>query len=189
MSLDRVWNENQKTGTYGERLFKKFAVQKGFTVEDKTEDELYFDIDIDYILKKCNYEVSCEVKSCNRICETGNFIVEKMEDIDNNKLGWYYKSKAELFVHVDVRNEIIRIFKFKNLREFVDLMLLEDENKYEITTCRQRHFIQSDRSSDYSNRMINRYNWIINMDKFISWNKNNKYFFKQYDLSNLDISI
>jgi hypothetical protein len=189
MSLDRVWYENQKTGKYGENLFKTWALQDGFDVEDKTEDESYFELDIDYILKKCNYKVSCEVKSCNRICETGNFIVEKMEDIENNKLGWYYKSKAELFVHVDARNEIIRLFKFENLREFVERMILEDENKFEITTCKLKYFIQSDKSSDYSNRIIKRYNWIINMDKFISWNKKNNYFYKQYDLSDLEVNI
>lgn len=189
MSLDRVWNENQKTGKYGEKLFKGFAIQKGFAVEDKTEDESYFELEIDYILRKCNYEVSCEVKSCNRIWETGNFIVEKMEDIEKNKLGWYYKSKSEMYIHVDVHNEIIRLFQFKHLREFVEQMIFENENGLDINTCELKYYIQSERSSDHSNRIIKRYNWIINMDKFIKWTQKNGYFYKQYDLSDLKVNV
>lgn len=189
MSLDRVWNENQKTGKYGENLFKTWALQDGFAVEDKTEDESYYEKDIDFILKKNNYEVSCEVKSCNRIWETGNFIVEKMEDIEKDKKGWYYKSQAELFVHVDVHNEIIRIFRFEQLRKFVEQMVLENGNNYEISTCKLKKWIQHEKSSDISKRIINRYNWIVSMDKFITWNKNKNYFFRQYDLSNFDVSI
>lgn len=189
MSTDKVWLQNLGTGKYGERLFKNLALQNGFEVEDKTEDKSYFEKDIDFIISKSDIKTTCEVKSCNLIWRTGNFVVEKTEDVERNKKGWYYKSEADLFIHVDIRNEIIRIFEFKHLREFIELMLWENENKQRNTTCKLWVVPQYDYASDYSNRKIERLNWIINMGKFIKWNQKNGYFYEQYDLSDLEINF
>jgi len=67
-------------------------------------------------------------------------------------------------------------------------MLWENENKQKITTCKLWVVTQYDDANDYSNRKIERLNWIINMGKFIKWNKRKGYLYEQYDLSDLEVN-
>lgn len=163
MSTNKVWHECNKVGNKGEELFKDAMQARGHKVFDVRDIKEYQKKDIDYLVQKrnTNKKYSFEIKSDSRMWETGNFVVEKWENLNKSK-GWFYKCKARFLVICDVEREILYMFKFSLLRDYV----AEYGDELRLITYREQSY-------DNSNNYCTRQYWLVNMDKFIKYCEDN----------------
>ena len=103
-----------------ELKFAEMMKNRGYEVEDVSQNSEYFDMDIDFIVSSpaTGLVKTCEVKCDTRIHRTGNLFLETWSKYGNG-LGWWNCCKADYLVYCDAENEIFYIFELDALRKRV----------------------------------------------------------------------
>ena len=110
----------------GELRAYNYLQDNGWTVQDVTRDEAYFDKDIDLVAYKGSERLTVEVKWDSRIATTGNMFIETVTDIDKSKSGWFLFCQADFIYYGDSVNQLFYVFKTDDLRQFVSTHLMEE---------------------------------------------------------------
>lgn len=110
------WFKDLSAGKAGESAAALLLEQRGWSVEDVSQNKEYQQKDIDFIVAKDGIETTIEVKTDAQMAHTGNFFIEREQ---GNKKGWYYYCEAEFLFYLDSQNRIFHIFKFEDLREYI----------------------------------------------------------------------
>lgn len=103
----------------GELRAYNYLQDNGWSVEDVTKNEQYFDKDIDLVAHRGTESLTVEVKWDNRIATTGNMFIETVTDLDKSKAGWFMFCQADYIYYGDSTNQLFYVFKTADLREFV----------------------------------------------------------------------
>lgn len=119
----------------GELRAYNYLQANGWTVEDVTSNEAYFDKDIDLIARSGTESLTVEVKWDNRIGQTGNMFIETVTDLDKSKAGWFLFCQADYIYYGDSVNQLFYVFKTQDLRDFV-----------------ATHYTQERKAADYNYR-------------------------------------
>lgn len=119
-SLERMSEENHP----GEHQLKWSLREHGYIVKDVSNNEKYFDKDIDLIATNIftGVTTTLEVKWCQCISKTGNLFIEieNPRSVQWNGEGWYYHCQADLLAYGDAVNKIFYFIKVSALREYVE---------------------------------------------------------------------
>ena len=110
-------------GKLGEQLFQQKMQNKGYTVEDVSNNPDYWYKDIDFIITSPTTGAvkSFEVKFDSRINKTGNLYLEivNMNSKQWNYDGWWLHCEANYLVYIDAINGIFYVISLEELRERV----------------------------------------------------------------------
>lgn len=110
-------------GKLGEQLFQQKMQNKGYTVEDVSNNPDYWYKDIDFIATSPTTGAvkSFEVKTDSKINTTGNLYLEivNINSKQWNYDGWWLHCEADYLVYIDAINSIFYIIPLLELRERV----------------------------------------------------------------------
>ena len=111
-------------GKQGERIFSSIMLNKGYTVEDVSNNPAYWDKDIDFLITSpfTGAVKGFEVKYDSRINTTGNLYLET-ESINSkqwNYEGWWQHCQADYLAYGDAKTKTFYMIPMEELRERVD---------------------------------------------------------------------
>lgn len=109
----------------GELRAYNYLQASGWAVEDVTQNQDYWDKDIDFVAQSGTERLTVEVKWDNRIAQTGNMFIETITDLDNSTGGWFSFCQADYIYYGDSVNELFYVFKTEDLRAFVSSHMME----------------------------------------------------------------
>lgn len=111
-------------GKQGEELFKQIMENRNYTVEDTTNNPLYWSKDIDFVITSPTTGVTktFEVKWDNRIGKTGNLYLELTNVHSEGGYGWFEFCQADYLAYGDAANGVFYIIPLLELREKVKHM-------------------------------------------------------------------
>ena len=96
------FNLDKQRGKVGENLVKQYFISQGYEIKDTSEEQLFQNDDIDFIVAD---SLTYEVKTDYMFSRTGNFA---LEDSYQNAHGiiksWLWTSKADRFAFVNPKN-------------------------------------------------------------------------------------
>lgn len=107
----------------GELLFQQAMRNKGYIIEDVSQNGNYFDKDIDCLITSPTTGItkSFEIKTDSKINTSGNLYLEivNMNSKQWNYDGWWLHCEADYLVYIDAINSIFYIIPLLELRERV----------------------------------------------------------------------
>ena len=108
-------------GTQGELLFQQIMESRNYTVANVSNDERYWDKDIDFIVTSptSGLTKSFEVKWDSKINKTGNLYLEIANIHSKGGKGWYEFCQADYLAYGDASNGTFYIVSLLELRERV----------------------------------------------------------------------
>lgn len=144
---DFGWIEDNRTPdqepiNQGEYQLKQWFRNKGHEVIDVSDNRLFFEPDIDLLVKHSGIEepaTPIEVKYDRLINKTGNLFVEYRHDSlsQGKQAGWFFKCRAKLLFYMDARNNFFYVFKYKEFKDYIcknawkcKEVAVNDKNKY-----------------------------------------------------------
>ena len=114
------------SGKQGERLFKQIMESRNYTVEDVSNNENYWDKDIDFLVTSSTSGLTktFEVKWDSRINRTGNLYLEltNIHSKQWNYGGWWEHCQADYLVYGDACTQTFYIIPLLELREKVKML-------------------------------------------------------------------
>lgn len=110
----------------GELRAYNYLQANGWTVEDVTQNEAYFDKDIDLVAHRGTESLTVEVKWDSRIAQTGNMFIETVTDLDKSRAGWFLFCQADYIYYGDSVNQLFYVFRTEDLRQFVSTHFMEE---------------------------------------------------------------
>ena len=116
----------------GEQKAYDYLTSKYWIVLDLTENEEYFDKDIDFLAIRNGRKHTIEVKWDSKIATTGNMFIETITDIDNNRRGWYQFITADFMFYGDSVNDLFYVFRIQDLKEFVQRHQFESRKAVDV---------------------------------------------------------
>lgn len=110
---------SRNKGKKGEALFRQIMENKGYIVEDVSDNSDFYDKDIDFIIKSPHTgEVkSFEVKYDYCINRTGNLYLELTNIHSQGGKGWYKFCEADVLAYGDAQTDIFYMIPVEKLRE------------------------------------------------------------------------
>lgn len=109
----------KRIGNQGERLVSGWLQRLGCQVEDVSMNRDYFAKDIDFIATKSGEEMTVEVKTDQRIADSGNVLLEVRVDVDKNKPGWWQYCQASHLFFVDIRQHVVHCVRREELKQLL----------------------------------------------------------------------
>ena len=108
-------------GKQGEQLFQQKLQNKGYTVEDVSNNPNYWNKDIDFIVTSPTTGAvkTFEVKWDSRINKSGNLYLELVNMYSKGTKGWFDFCQADYLAYGDAANSIFYIIPLLELRERV----------------------------------------------------------------------
>lgn len=108
-------------GTQGELLFQQIMESRNYTVANVSNDERYWDKDIDFIVTSSasGLTKTFEVKWDSRINKTGNLYLEIANIHSKGGKGWFEFCQADYLAYGDASNGTFYIVSLLELRERV----------------------------------------------------------------------
>lgn len=103
----------------GEQKAFDYLTSKYWLVVDLTDDERYYDKDIDLLALRNGKRCTIEVKWDSKIATTGNMFIETITDLDRNRDGWYQFVSADYIFYGDSINDLFYVFATEDLKKFV----------------------------------------------------------------------
>lgn len=155
--------KTNKFGEIGEQLFAKLMEQKGYIVESVTDEPIYWEQDIDFILTntKTDVKTTFEVKWDSVISSTNNIFFETESNFYGGVKGWGYTSKAQYLAYGDSHNKAFLVISFNDIRDF------EAETKPYHKTL----------ADHFNHGMIVRRGALIDIDELMDWCRENHRWF------------
>lgn len=109
----------KRIGNQGEKLVAEWLQRIGYEVEDVSMNRDYFAKDIDFIVTKGEEEMAVEVKTDQRMADSGNVLLEVRVDVDKNKPGWWQYCQATHLFFVDIRQKQVHCVRRDELKQLV----------------------------------------------------------------------
>ena len=112
--------------TPGEYELKRFLRNRGYIVDDVTQEPKYWYQDIDFLVTPSTPNIgedvisSIEVKWDKRLAETGNLFLETENPRSLGGNGWFNFCQAEYLAYGDATKRIFYFFKMSDLRNYID---------------------------------------------------------------------
>ena len=108
-------------GKLGEQLFQQKMQNKGYTVEDVSNNPNYWYKDIDFIVTSPTTGTvkNFEVKWDSRINKTGNLYLELVNMHSKGTKGWFDFCQADYLAYGDAVTQIFYVISLEELRERV----------------------------------------------------------------------
>lgn len=104
-------------GRVGEQLTIRYLTAIGYEIEDVSKNKEYFAKDIDLIARKGNESMAVEVKTCSKLSQYGNVIIETLTNVAAGKDGWFITSKASHIFFVCPVTKTIHCVRLDELRQ------------------------------------------------------------------------
>lgn len=104
----------------GEQKVRQLLEDKGWIVQDVSDEKEYQQQDIDFIITKDGRTHTIEVKYDGLIAATGNFFLELQSSMEYKTPGWFSICQADMVFYVDKQNNVVHIFSMKDMKEFVE---------------------------------------------------------------------
>ena len=116
-----LFSQQLKKGKVGEELTYNYLIARGWEVEDVSNNEEYFSLDIDFLAAKDGNSVSLDVKTEEAMSRTGNMFIEYTLNYLNGKTakGWLHYSKAEYIWHINPDNGVAFAYKLEEMKEYL----------------------------------------------------------------------
>lgn len=118
----------------GELRAYNYLQANGWIVEDVTQNQDYWDKDIDFVAHSGDTRLTIEVKWDSRIAQTGNMFIETITDLDRSKGGWFSFCMADYIYYGDSINQLFYVFKTQDLRNFVSSHMMEERKAADYNT-------------------------------------------------------
>lgn len=105
---------------YGEQLFAQRMKERGCEIEDLTDKEDYWKLDIDFRITNSTGTNTFEVKWDSKINSTHNFFVECSSTHNYGCLGWFDFCEADWLAYGDAITEQFHCIKMEDLRQLIN---------------------------------------------------------------------
>ena len=100
--------ETTALGATSESLVQLFLTERGWLVENLSQDKQYQQKDIDFLATKDGETRTVEVKQDNRCGQTGNFLLETITNCRTGGKGWFAKTQADYIIfHNTIGGELL----------------------------------------------------------------------------------
>lgn len=108
-------------GKQGEQLFQQIMKDKGYAVEDTTNNPYYWNLDIDFTITSptTHQTKTFEVKWDSLINKTGNLYLEIANIHSKGGRGWFEFCQADYLAYGDAANGTFYIISLLELKEKV----------------------------------------------------------------------
>ena len=108
-------------GRTSEALVASFLLEKGWRIEDVTQDKTYQSLEIDLIAHKDGCRRSLEVKQENKVGSTGNLLLEIITNTKTGGEGWFSKCQADYIFWHDTQNQLLLVAATSSVREYITM--------------------------------------------------------------------
>ena len=173
---ERKWEEKKNY-----QVILDFFNNSNFEVIDVSENSKYFNADIDLFVIKDNDKIAIEVKIDTWIWITNNFFLEIISNEEKTTKWCFLKSKADIRIYFDAKNNIMYMFPLNNTRKWFFNLRENFINKKDIDKyfrLQSTHTMSS--SWNYQHTTIWR---VVNKNIFLSWLKKYNIGFLKKDIS------
>lgn len=109
----------KRVGNQGERLVANWMSRLGYQVEDVSMNPDYWKEDIDFLVAKGEEQMSLEVKTDQRMKDSGNVLIEMCVDVDEGKDGWWKYCQATHLFFVDIRQKQVHCVRRDELAQLI----------------------------------------------------------------------
>lgn len=108
-------------GKKGEQLFQQIMQQKGYEVQDVSDNPDYWNQDIDFVITSptTGLTKTFEVKYDYRLNKTGNLYLETMNVNSKGSKGWFSFCKADYVAYGDATTNTFYIIPLQELKKKV----------------------------------------------------------------------
>lgn len=113
-----MWNICLAKGKVAEAKVAKHLLNKGYEVEDVSENKLYQGKDTDFLATKNGVSYTIEVKGDDNYEQTGNVCVEEYQHLEKGTLGWRYYCEADFLWFVAGKKAYI--VRREDMFEYID---------------------------------------------------------------------
>lgn len=104
-------------GKIGERIFSDIVEERGWTLEDLSNDRSYQKKGVDFFVRKENQELMVDVKTDYVMYKTGNIFLELQ---DGPRVGWAKKTEANLIFYIDYNSNTAYVLEWSSCAAKID---------------------------------------------------------------------
>lgn len=124
-----------KEGKQAEQLVKDYLTDRGYTVQDVSEEQDNYQNDIDFIVQKDGRTSKIEVKLDTRLAETQNiafedvfYLKDKESGQTETREGYYHYSQCDFLIFVSPADSLYMVY-FAKLKEQEEALQQEFKSK------------------------------------------------------------
>ena len=125
-----------KEGKQAEQLVKDFLLNRGYTVQDVSEERDNYQNDVDFIVQKDGRTSKIEVKLDTRLAETQNiafedvfYLKDKETGQTETREGYYHYSQCDFLIFVSPADRNLYMVHFAKLKEQEEALQQEFKSK------------------------------------------------------------
>ena len=125
-----------KEGKQAEQLVKDYLTDRGYTVQDVSEEQDNYQNDIDFIVQKDGRTSKIEVKLDTRLAETQNiafedafYLNDKETGQTETREGYYHYSQCDFLIFVSPVDNSLYMVHFAKLKEQEETLQQEFKSK------------------------------------------------------------
>ena len=125
-----------KEGKQAEQLVKDYLTDRGYTVQDVSEEQDNYQNDIDFIVQKDGRTSKIEVKLDTRLAKTQNiafedvfYLKDKETGQTETREGYYHYSQCDFLIFVSPANKNLYMVHFAKLKEQEEALQQEFKSK------------------------------------------------------------
>ncbi len=125
-----------KEGKQAEQLVKDYLTDRGYTVQDVSEEQDNYQNDIDFIVQKDGRTSKIEVKLDTRLAETQNiafedvfYLKDKETGQTETREGYYHCSQCDFLIFVSPADNSLYMVYFAKLKEQEEALQQEFKSK------------------------------------------------------------
>ena len=125
-----------KEGKQAEQLVKDYLTDRGYTVQDVSEEQDNYQNDIDFIVQKDGRTSKIEVKLDTRLAETQNiafedvfYLKDKESGQTETREGYYHYSQCDFLIFVSPVDNSLYMVHFAKLKEQEETLQQEFKSK------------------------------------------------------------
>ena len=104
-----------KEGKQAEQIVKDYLTDRGYTVQDVSEEQDNYQNDIDFIVQKDGRTSKIEVKLDTRLAKTQN--IDKETGPTETREGYYHYSQCDFLIFVSPADNSLYMVHFRKLKE------------------------------------------------------------------------
>lgn len=125
-----------KEGKQAEQIVKDYLTDRGYTVQDVSEERDNYQNDVDFIVKKDGHISKIEVKLDKRLSETQNiafedafYLKDKETGQTETREGYYHYSQSDFLIFVSPADNSLYMVHFAKLKEQEEALQREFKSK------------------------------------------------------------
>ena len=125
-----------KEGKQAEQLVKDYLTDRGYTVQDVSEEQDNYQNDVDFIVQKDGRTSKIEVKLDTRLAETQNiafedafYLNDKETGQTETREGYYHYSQCDFLIFVSPVDNSLYMVHFAKLKEQEETLQQEFKSK------------------------------------------------------------